>query len=948
VTFHTDPAFVPQVNIGDGSVVEGNPGGGTPSINFAVTLSAPTTVPVSVAYATADGTATAGSDYDAASGTVTFAPGETSKTITVSVRPDTMYEPDETFNVNLSSPNGVTIADGQGVGTILNDDSPPTITAASSSVTEGNSGTTTMTFTVTLSSASYQPVSVQYATQDDTAVAGSDYSAATGTVTVAPGQTQATFTVNVLGDTTYEPDEQFLVNLSSPTNGSLGTTQVAGTILNDDGIPAISVDSPSVLEGDSGTTSLVFTVSLSNASTDTITVAYATADGTATAGSDYTATSGTLTFAPGETSKAVTVAVSGDTDLEPDETLTLTLSNPVNATLGTGTGTGTGTILNDDYAPVADAGPDQTVSEGATVFFDGSHSSDADNDPLTFTWNFGDGGMGSGPTPTHVYQDNGAYAVTLTVNDGHGGTGTDTMTVTVNNVAPIATGVSGPTLLNEGSTGTYSLTGVTDPSPVDAGSLRYSFAMAAGGLAGSYSAASTTNSFANLFTDNGSYTVYARVYDKDGGISPTYPLAVTVNNVAPAVSATGDSVINEGSAFSGSGSFTDPGADTWTATVDYGDGSGSHPLTLNPDKTYSLGHVYADNGSYNIVVRVTDDDGGVGTKTLGLVVNNVPPTAAVAGATHGVRGQSLGFTFSATDPSSADTNAGFAYAVTWGDGSSETFSGPAAGVTRSHTYVTAGQFQVHITATDKDGGTSPQATAAVNVVAAEVQGDTLFVGGTNAAERISLQPVDTAGGVSVTIAGTSLGTFRPSSRIVVYGLDGNDTIEEVTTRIGNRTYSIGLRAVLDGGAGNDLVDARGSTGANVVLGGAGNDTLYGGSGRDILVGGLGADVLHGGDDDDVLIGGMTDFDADQAAWGAIVNEWSRTDANYSTRVDHLSGAAAGGLNQVGGVYKYLTASTMHTDGSVDDLYGENGSDWFISWSGDVIHDRKNGERVTNL
>ena len=122
----------------------------------------------------------------------------------------------------------MTFADGQGVGTIRDDDVQPTITVAVGSAVEGNSGTTPMTFTVSLSNASYQPVSVQFATQAGTAAAGSDYVAGSGTVTVDPGQIQATFTVDVLGDTTREPDEQFIVNLSGPANGSLATAQVTG------------------------------------------------------------------------------------------------------------------------------------------------------------------------------------------------------------------------------------------------------------------------------------------------------------------------------------------------------------------------------------------------------------------------------------------------------------------------------------------------------------------------------------------------------------------------------------------------------------------------------------------------------------------------------------------------------------------------------------------------
>ena len=101
-----------------------------------------------------------------------------------------------------------------------------------------------------------------------------------------------------------------------------------------------------MVEGDSGTTNAVFTVSLSPASTQTVTVHYATGGGTATAGTDYTAVSNTLTFSPGHTSATVTVPVSGDTVHEPDETFDVTLSSPTNATLGDAVGLGT--ILNDD------------------------------------------------------------------------------------------------------------------------------------------------------------------------------------------------------------------------------------------------------------------------------------------------------------------------------------------------------------------------------------------------------------------------------------------------------------------------------------------------------------------------------------------------------------------------------------------------------------------------
>ena len=139
-----------QISIGDVTVTEGNTG--TRAATFTVTLSAASTQTVTVAYATGNGTATAGSDYQAASGTLTFAPGETSKTITVLVNGDRLGEPNETFFVNLSSPTNATIADGQGVGTIVDDE--PRISISDVTKAEGKKGQTTLfTFTVTLSAA---------------------------------------------------------------------------------------------------------------------------------------------------------------------------------------------------------------------------------------------------------------------------------------------------------------------------------------------------------------------------------------------------------------------------------------------------------------------------------------------------------------------------------------------------------------------------------------------------------------------------------------------------------------------------------------------------------------------------------------------------------------------------------------------------------------------------
>src|SRR5262249_24680266 len=154
---------------------------------------------------------------------------------------------------------------------------------------------------------------------------------------------------------------------------------------------------------------------------------------------------------------------------------------------------------------------------------------------------------------------------------------------------------------------------------------------------------------------------------------------------------------------------------------------------------------------------------------------------------------------------------------------------------------------------------------------------------------------------------------------------GNDQIKLNTKKIGPTTYSVTVPAALFGDAGNDTLDARGSTANNILIGGAGTDTLQGGSGRDLLIGGAGGDTLHGNGGDDILIGNSTDHDSNLNALNAVMAERGRTDADYTTRLNHLSGSA-GGLN--GGYF--LNSTTVHDDAVLDQLYGEAGTDWFFT------------------
>ncbi|WP_246777098.1 Calx-beta domain-containing protein [Microvirga sp. VF16] len=202
-----------------------------------VSLSKASSEAITVNYATANGTAQAGADYVAKSGTLTFAPGETSKTIAVAVIGDTTVEANESFRLDLSSPTKATIADGQGAVTITNDDVTAPMAALSVSdvrILEGQSGTMNAVFTVSLSGASTGPVAVSYATEDETAVAGADYTPKSGTLTFAPGETSKTVAVSILSDILSEQNESFKFNLSSASGATIAQAQGTGTILDDD------------------------------------------------------------------------------------------------------------------------------------------------------------------------------------------------------------------------------------------------------------------------------------------------------------------------------------------------------------------------------------------------------------------------------------------------------------------------------------------------------------------------------------------------------------------------------------------------------------------------------------------------------------------------------------------------------------------------------------------
>ncbi|WP_146108647.1 calcium-binding protein [Chromatium okenii] len=311
----------------------------THTANLTVNLSAVSSQPVTVGYATGDGSAS-GSDFTALTDTLTFAPGELTKTLTVPISNDTEVEADETFSVTLSNPTLALLGELTTATVTITNDDRASLSIADVAVPEGAAGTANATVTVTLSSPVLSTVTVDYASSDKTAIVDSDYTAVTGTLTFAPGELTKAITVPVLGDATVETDETFALKISNPTNAVLGSASAIVTLTNDD-LPTVGFgDDQTVTESDKDSVTASFTVTLSTVAASTVTVDYASSDGTATvASNDYRASSGTLTFKPGESSKTVTVSVPGDMLLETPETVLFTLSNPTGATLGKTTAT---------------------------------------------------------------------------------------------------------------------------------------------------------------------------------------------------------------------------------------------------------------------------------------------------------------------------------------------------------------------------------------------------------------------------------------------------------------------------------------------------------------------------------------------------------------------------------------------------------------------------------
>jgi uncharacterized repeat protein (TIGR01451 family) len=374
------------------------------------------------------GTAITGLDFTAISGTLTFLPGEMTKTITVPVMNDTLDENDETFGLTLSNvTNAVISGSNTTVITITDDDPPVTVSfsAANANVNEGE----TITITVRLNTPSGLTVTVPFSTIAGTATPGVDYSAVVGNLVFTPGTTTMAFTVSVNADSLLEEDETLTLLLSNITNGTLGTpSSMLLTIIDSlrANLPTVQFAAASFNQNEAGGQALIL-VTLSKPWTDTVTVAYASVFppsippnggeiGGATAGSDYTPVSGTLSFPPSTTQARFTVSITDDTLVEITETVTLTLSSPFSAVLGVPSTAILSIVDNDTQLSLQLVNDSPTTLGQPTIL---TATLTGNSNPFNFSWNFGDTLPLIVPRAqveviNHTYPAVGVYTATVT------------------------------------------------------------------------------------------------------------------------------------------------------------------------------------------------------------------------------------------------------------------------------------------------------------------------------------------------------------------------------------------------------------------------------------------------------------------------------------------------------------------------------------------------------
>jgi hypothetical protein len=526
---------------------------------------------------------------------------------------------------------------------------------------------------------------------------------------------------------------------------------------------------------------------------------------------------------------------------------------------------------------------------------------------------------------------------------GGGGSAMGTGTVTVNNVVPNSVAITnGPFSVNENGAftlnGSFSDTGLQDVHTVEVdwngdGVFEFSSVLAVG--ARTFSFASPTYGDDGSSPGNGTAfdinNVNVRVRDDDSGLSIAATSTVTVNNVAPNTVAVtnGPFTINENGSFTLNGSFVDPGlADVHTVEVDW-DGDGTYEFSsvlTTGDRSFSFtSPVFDDDNPTGtamdtsaVNVRVSDDDTGVGLGGSTLTVVNVAPTITNFDAIGGVDGSGnaapcnpVTFQVDLTDPSPAASET-FRYEFDWDGNGSVDETVPLAGFTASRSITITHEFDANTTfqvrGVDDDTGVGAWFTRSITVVTITIIDGNLVIGGSNAADNISVNTYNPAS-IGVHRNGVNTTWTGVTGRVIIRGCDGNDVI----------SVNGPVSAEIFGGNGNDFL--YGGSGADQISGEAGDDYISAGAGHDVGIGGLGRDLLFGGNNDDILVGGHVDpMTWDWTALQGASSQWSSYAGPAGTGPAILTSLAA------------ATTDPLNT-ANFDRFWGNTGKDAFLYRSG---------------
>lgn len=323
VILDDDFAGWPQLTMQDIRVNEGNDG--TTAARFTLTLSHAPAQPVRVSVATFPGTAASGGDYQPQSSLVTFAAGETTRTVVVQIIGDRTDENDETFELRLSSPEGLELVHDRAVCTIVNDDGVPArLTIGDVNTVEGNSGWSVVRLAVTLAPAQTSEVRVDYATSSVSAQPALDYEHVSDTLVFAAGETVKMIDLRIWGDTVNEPDEVVRVTLSNPVGATLQRASTDVTIVNDDGpqpaLPTFTMSDVTMREGDGGWKAIDVPLTLERPLATPVRIDVQTFAITATEHVDFESLISSFIIPANQTSINVVVRIAGDALQESDET----------------------------------------------------------------------------------------------------------------------------------------------------------------------------------------------------------------------------------------------------------------------------------------------------------------------------------------------------------------------------------------------------------------------------------------------------------------------------------------------------------------------------------------------------------------------------------------------------------------------------------------------------